>query len=74
LPILDFSDEVIHEDGVRMASRAMPGSTAALKPHPLWISLFFATSVCKHVNTRTFDDTDRALLSDDLSAIVTLFS
>jgi hypothetical protein len=71
-PILDFSNEVIHEDGVRMTSRAMPGSTAALKPHPLWISPF-ATSVRKHISTRTFDDTDLALLSDDPSAIVTFY-
>jgi hypothetical protein len=72
LPILDYSDEDIHEDGVCMTSRAMPGSTAALKPHSLWISPF-ATSVHKHVNTRTFDDTNLALLSHDPSAIVTFY-
>jgi hypothetical protein len=71
-PILDFSDDVIHEDAVRMTSRAMPGSTASLKPHPLWISPF-ATSVRKHISTRTFDDTDLALPSDDPSAIVTFY-
>ena len=70
--ILDFSDEVIHDAAARLTSLATPGSTATLKPHPLWVSPF-ATSVRKHVSTRTFDDTDIALLSDDPSAIVTFY-
>jgi hypothetical protein len=70
--ILDFSDDVMEKDAERMASRATPGSTATLTPHPLWISPF-ATMVRKHVSTRTFDDTDLALLSDDPTAIVTFY-
>jgi hypothetical protein len=70
--VLDFSDDVIDKDAERMASRATPGSTATLTPHPLWISPF-ATMVRKHVSTRTFDDTDLALLSDDPTAIVTFY-
>jgi len=41
-------------------------------PHPLWISPF-ATETRKHVSTRTFHDTDLALLSDEPTAIVTFY-
>jgi hypothetical protein len=70
--ILDFSDDVMGKDAECMASCATPGSTATLTPHPLWISPF-ATMVHKNVSTRTFDDTDLALLSDDPTAIVTFY-
>jgi hypothetical protein len=70
--LFDFSDDVMEKDAEHMASRAMPGSTATLTPHPLWISPC-ATMVRKPVSTRTFDDTDLALLSDDPTVIVTFY-
>jgi hypothetical protein len=51
-PILDFSDEVIQDDAIRMPYRAMPGSTATLKPHMFWISPF-ATKLSETTSNST---------------------
>jgi hypothetical protein len=60
------------QDAARMTSRANPGSTATLTPHKIWISPF-ATTVRKHVSTRTFDSTELALLSDEPMVIVKFY-
>jgi hypothetical protein len=70
--VLDFSANVMKQDAARMTSRANPGSTATLTPHKIWISPF-ATTVRKHVSTRTFDSTELALLSDEPTAIVKFY-
>jgi hypothetical protein len=57
---LDFSADIFRKDATGVANCANTGPTDSLKPHPLWKSPF-STAVCKHVSTRTFDDTALSL-------------